>query len=51
MQDFFSKIIEEIKTKKYKKEDVDKLKSKLAKEFNTKRVPTNIEILLKAKEQ
>ncbi len=48
MQDFFNKIIEEIKTKKYKKEEIDKLKTKLAKEFSTKRIPTNIEILLKA---
>lgn len=48
MQEFYAKIIEEIKKGKISKKEVDSLKNKIAKETNVKRIPTNIEILLNA---
>ncbi len=48
---FFQKLIEAIKTGTVDKKDIHKLKTTLAKEYKIKQIPTNIEILMNAKEE
>ncbi len=48
-QQFFEKVVKELKTGKVK--EIDTLKNRLSKEFNLRRIPTNIEILMKAKKK
>ena len=49
--DFFKEIIEALKSGKHTREDVERLKMQLVKECDLKRIPTNIEILLRAEEK
>ncbi len=48
---FFDKAIEEIKSGKVKRTELDTFKTKLSKEFKIRRIPTNIEILMNAKKE
>jgi len=48
---FFDKAIDEIKSGKVKGSDIDRLKTRLSKELKIRRIPTNIEILMKASKE
>lgn len=48
-QVFFDRIVEEIKSGNGK--ELDRLKTMLSKEYNIRRIPTNIEILMKSKSE
>jgi len=48
---FFDKAIDEIKSGKVKGSDIDRLKTRLSKELKIMRIPTNIEILMKASKE
>ncbi len=47
--DFYSEIISSLKGKKIDKDDLNRLKNKLSKKYNIKRIPTDADILLNAK--
>jgi len=48
MKEYFEELIKEIKSKKLDREQISKLKNKLASKHNLKKPPTNIEVLLNA---
>ena len=50
-QVFFDTAIDEIKSGRVKRAEIERFKNKLAKETNIRRIPTNIEILIRAKKE
>ena len=51
MKEYYQEIIEIIKQKKLTKLEISKLKLKLCSKFRSKHVPTDIEILMHAKQK
>ena len=49
MLDFYSEIIEQLKRKKYSKEDLNRLKNKLSKKYKLGKIPTDADILMHSK--